>query len=255
MPLFRVRLRHAAWPVLALANLLWAGNIMPARGAGGCGAAGGTGAFLLALPFAWSRLRRDIRLLLRHWRMMLLLSATGIASYNTLSYIALTKTTALNVLLLQSAAPLVILVWAFLLFGDRPSLRQSTGVAVSLAGVVTIAARGSLSVMVHLRLNPGDAIIVLALCIYSIYCVIFRRRPAVHPVSFLVGHRLVHDPTVLFLGTGFWCPHRRGCDGMARTRLRCGVPFIRCLSVVQPRHRADRPGLGRPIHASDATVR
>ena len=57
---------------------------------------------------------------MRHWRMMLLLSATGIATYNTMSYIGLTGKTALNVLLLQSAGPLIIIVWAFALFGERP---------------------------------------------------------------------------------------------------------------------------------------
>ncbi len=114
-----------AWPVLALANLLWAGNIVLARGLAGAVPPVAlaywrwTGEFLVAPPFAWTRLHREAPLLRRHWRMMLLLSATGIASYNTLSYIALTKTTALNVLLLQSAAPLVILIWAFLLFGER----------------------------------------------------------------------------------------------------------------------------------------
>ena len=61
--------------------------------------------------------------------MMLLLSATGIATYNTMSYIGLTDTTALNVLLLQSAGPLIIIVWAFALFGERPTLWQSAGVA------------------------------------------------------------------------------------------------------------------------------
>jgi drug/metabolite transporter (DMT)-like permease len=179
--------------VLALANLLWAGNIVLARGLGGAVPPVAlaywrwTGAFLVALPFAWKRLRRDAPLLQRHWRIMLLLSATGIATYNTLSYIALTSTTALNVLLLQSAAPLVILVWGFLLFGDRPSLRQIAGVGVSLAGVAAIASRGSPGVLVHLALNRGDAIVVCALAIYSLYCVIFRRRPTVHPLSFLTA--------------------------------------------------------------------
>jgi hypothetical protein len=77
-------------------------------------------------------LKRDWPVLLRQWPLMLLLSATGIASYNTMSYIGLTETTALNVLLLQSAMPLVILLWAYALFRDRPSLAQSAGVLVSL---------------------------------------------------------------------------------------------------------------------------
>ena len=56
---------------------------------------------------------------------------------------------------------------------------------VSLAGVATIAGRGSLSVLLGLRLNPGDWWILGGLAIYGIYCVMLRRRPAVHPLAFL----------------------------------------------------------------------
>ena len=117
---------NSAWPLLILANLFWAGNIVLGRGLAGVVPPIAlaywrwTGAFLIAVGFAWPHLKRDAPVLCRHWRMMLLLSATGIASYNTLSYIGLTGTTALNVLLLQSAGPLIIIVWAFALFGDRP---------------------------------------------------------------------------------------------------------------------------------------
>ncbi|MGH7152986.1 MAG: DMT family transporter, partial [Acetobacteraceae bacterium] len=191
MPLRLTRLWHAAWPILALANLLWAGNIVLARGIAGdvppvaLAYWRWTGAFCIALPFAWNQLRRDAPILLRHWRIMLVLSATGIASFNTLSYIALNHTTALNVLLLQSAMPLIILLWAFALFGERPRPRQALGVLVSLAGVTAIAARGSFEVLLHLRLNEGDAIIMVAMAIYGAYCVLFRYRPLVSPLSFL----------------------------------------------------------------------
>jgi drug/metabolite transporter (DMT)-like permease len=119
--------------------------------------------------------------------MLLLLSATGIATYNTMSYIGLTGTTALNVLLLQSAGPLIIIVWAFVLFGDRPTLRQTTGVLISLAGVATIAAHGSLDSLLQLKLNRGDVWILVAMVIYGVYAAMFRRRPAAHPLSFLVA--------------------------------------------------------------------
>lgn len=187
------RFWHAAWPVLALANLLWAGNIVLARGVAGLVPPVAlaywrwTGAFCVSLPFAWPYLRRDAHVLLAHWRMMLLLSATGIATYNTMAYIALDQTTALNVLLLQSAQPLLIIVWAAVLFAEWPSLRQAIGVLVSLAGVATIAGRGSLSVLIRLQLNPGDWWILGGLTIYGIYCVMLRRRPMVHPLAFLSG--------------------------------------------------------------------
>src|SRR3954468_8307085 len=145
-----MKLWNSAWTLLVLSNLSWAANIVLGRGVAGhvppiaLAYWRWTGAFLIAVGFAWPYLRQDAPIPRRHWRMMLLLSATGIASYNTMSYIGLTSTTALNVLLLQSAGPLIIIVWAFVLFGERPTLRQAAGVLTSLAGVAVIAAHGSL---------------------------------------------------------------------------------------------------------------
>jgi drug/metabolite transporter (DMT)-like permease len=188
-----MRIWNSAWTLLVLANLLWAGNIVLGRGMVGMVPPitlaywRWTGAFLVAIGFAWPYLRRDWRVLLGRWRLMLLLSATGIATYNTMSYIGLTSTTALNVLLLQSAGPLIIILWAFALFGDRPSLWQAAGVALSLVGVAVIAAHGSLETLLHLSLNRGDVWILVALVIYGIYAALFRVRPATHPMSFLVA--------------------------------------------------------------------
>ena len=187
------RLWNSAWTMLVLANLFWAGNIVLGRGVVGLVPPIAlaywrwTGAFLVAVGFAWPYLKRDWPGLLRHWRMMLLLSATGIATYNTMSYIGLTSTTALNVLLLQSAGPLIIIIWAFALFGERPTRWQTLGVLVSLIGVATIAAQGSIEMLLHLSINRGDVWILVALVIYGIYAAMFRVRPAAHPMSFLVA--------------------------------------------------------------------
>jgi drug/metabolite transporter (DMT)-like permease len=184
---------YSAWGLLAAANLFWAGNIVLARGLAGqvppitLAYCRWTGAFLVAVGFAWPRLKADLPAMIRHWKMMLVLSATGIASYNTMAYIGLTSTTALNALLLQSATPLIIIIWAYMLFRETPTTRQTLGVLVSLGGVAAIAGHGSLEVLAHLRLNRGDLWVLAALVIYALYCVMLRKRPAVHPLSFLVG--------------------------------------------------------------------
>ena len=188
-----MRIWNSAWTLLVLANLLWAGNIVLGRGMVGVVPPIAlaywrwTGAFLIAIGFAWPYLRRDWRVLLGRWRLMLVLSATGIATYNTMSYIGLTSTTALNVLLLQSAGPLIIILWAFALFGDRPSVWQAAGVVLSLIGVAVIAAHGSLESLLHLSVNRGDVWILVAMVIYGVYAALFRVRPATHPLSFLVA--------------------------------------------------------------------
>ena len=190
---FAFDLWRSAWPLLALANLFWAGNIVLGRGVAGLVPPVAlayfrwTGAFLVGLGFALPHLRQDWPVLRRQWKLMLLLSATGVASYNTMSYIGLTETTALNVLLLQSAMPLVILMWAFGLFRDRPSRAQAAGVLVSLAGVATIAARGSLGILLHLSVNRGDVWVLAAMVINGSYAAMFRHRPRTHPMSFLVA--------------------------------------------------------------------
>ena len=194
---------HSAWALLITANLFWAGNIVLGRAIAGhvppiaMAYWRWTGAFVVAAGFAWPRLKSDLPVMLRHWKMMLVLSATGIACYNTMSYIGLTTTTALNVLLLQSASPLIIIVWAYLLFRETPTARQTLGVFVSLAGVAVIATQASFQVLAHLQLNAGDLWVLLALTIYGFYCVILRRRPAVHPLSFLVAAMAVGSLIIL----------------------------------------------------------
>jgi drug/metabolite transporter (DMT)-like permease len=186
------RFWNSAWTLLGLANLFWAGNIVLGRAMAGTvppitlAYVRWTGAFLVAVGFAWPYLKQDAPALLRHWRLMILLGATGIATYNTMSYIGLTSTTALNVLLLQSAGPLIIIIWAFALFRERPTLWQSAGVMLSLVGVAVIAAHGSLQALLHLTLNRGDVWILVAMLIYGSYAALFRLRPSVHSLSFLV---------------------------------------------------------------------
>jgi drug/metabolite transporter (DMT)-like permease len=193
MQLLGDRLWRSAWPLLALANLFWAGNIVIGRAVAGLVPPvtlaywRWTGAFMLAVGFAWPQLRRDWPTLRRSWRVLALLSATGIASYNTMCYVGLQYTTALNVLLLQSTMPVVILLWALALFGERPSPWQGLGVVVSIAGVAAIAGRGSLDALLHLSINVGDVWILVAVLIYAVFPPLLRMRPAVHPLSFLVA--------------------------------------------------------------------
>jgi drug/metabolite transporter (DMT)-like permease len=185
------RFWDSAWTLLTLTNLFWAGNFVVGRAVAGqvppvaLAWLRWTGAFIVAFGFAWPHLRRDWPVLMRHAPMLLVLAATGIASFNTMTYIGLQYTTAVNALLLQSAMPVVILLWAFSLYGERPGLFQTAGVAVSLAGVATIAGQGSISRLADLSFNMGDVWVMAAVVIYALYAALLRRRPRVHPLSLL----------------------------------------------------------------------
>jgi drug/metabolite transporter (DMT)-like permease len=182
---------NSPWALLVLANLFWASNIIVGRVIIGNVPAVSlsfwrwTGAFTVALWFSWPHLRKDWPVLLAHWKLMLLLAATGIAAFNTCAYIGLAGTTALNVLLLQSCLPLIVAVWAFALFKERPTAWQLTAVGVSLAGVAWVAVHGSLGALLDLKFCHSDLWILASAIIYGCYVVLLRRRPEVNPLSFM----------------------------------------------------------------------
>lgn len=185
------RLWRTGWLLLLIPPLLWSGNFVLARGMRAdvppvaLAFWRWAGALVFCLPFAWPHLARDVPVLARHWVNTLLLSATGIAAFNTMIYVGLHSTTALNAVLLQSAMPLFILLWAILLFGEWPGPRETVGILVSMAGVAVIAGGGSLEALARLSFNPGDLWVVGAVIAYAFYSALLRRRPEVHPMSFL----------------------------------------------------------------------
>ena len=185
------RLWNCPWALLVLGNLFWAGNVIVGRAILGPVPPIALSfwrwalAFCVAFGFARQNLRRDWPTLRAHWKMMVLLAATGIAFFNTAAYIGLSGTTALNVLLLQSCLPLIVLIWTLLLFKEQPNGWQLVAVAISLLGVAFVAAHGSWSALLSLQFHTADLWILAAATIYGVYIVMLRRRPDVHPLSFL----------------------------------------------------------------------
>jgi len=187
-----MRLYDRPYLLLALATLLWAGNFVLGRAVSGEVPPVGLafwrwfGGALIIAPFALPHLRRDWAAVRARWPIVLVLGILGIAVFNTLIYVGLGRTTAINALLLQSIQPLVIIIFSFLIFRDTVGPRQLLAVAISLVGVVVIIARGELGVLTTLAFNSGDVLVFIALICYAAYTALLRLRPRVHPLSFLL---------------------------------------------------------------------
>jgi drug/metabolite transporter (DMT)-like permease len=177
--------------LLCITALCWAGNAIVGRLAAGhippvtLSFLRWSLAFLLILPFAWRHLVRDWAAIRGHLGTMIVLSVTGIGAFNTLQYWALEHTQALNTLLLQSAAPLVVALWSLVLLGVRLTLAQACGVLLSLAGVLVILLHGDLTTLSNIAFNKGDLIFTVALVIFALYSVLTLKRPQIHGLSFV----------------------------------------------------------------------
>jgi drug/metabolite transporter (DMT)-like permease len=188
-------LRIAPWRsaplLLMLGVLFWAGNSIAGRAMAEAISPWALSfwrwalALLLVTPFAWRGLKADAPELLRRWKMVLALALTGVAGFGVLLYFGLRTTTALNSILLQAAvAPLVMLL-AWLCFGERTRRIEIAGVALSMLGVAAVITHGRPWDLLHIGLNPGDGLILVGVALYAVYSLLLRRRPAVAPLSLL----------------------------------------------------------------------
>lgn len=186
----QVQREVAAYAAVALAALCWSGNHVLGRAIAGqippvaiSMLRWGIPALLL-LPFALPHLRRDARALWDHIWIIAALAAMGGAIFGTLQYVGLQYTTAINVSVLNSVTPVLIIAAGLMIFGDPVSWRQMLGIAISLAGVLAIIAKGDPAVFAGLDLNWGDLIIVFNQVVFAVYSAMLRLRPQIHWLSF-----------------------------------------------------------------------
>jgi drug/metabolite transporter (DMT)-like permease len=183
-------LANQPYVLLSITALCWAGNAIVGRLAAGhippvtLAFLRWFFAFLLLLPFARKHLARDWPSIRKGLPLMILISITGIGAFNTLQYWSLEYTQALNTLLLQSSAPLIVAVWSLILLGVRLTLAQALGVLLSLAGVLVILLRGDVTTLSAISFNKGDLIFTVALIIFGLYSVLTLKRPPMHGLSF-----------------------------------------------------------------------
>jgi drug/metabolite transporter (DMT)-like permease len=176
--------RLQAFALLALANLLWSGNWIAGRALRDIFEPVELNfwrwvvATLVLAPFALGGLRGKAALLRRHASMLLLLALTGVAVFQSLVYLGLRSTTAVNAVLLNASMPMFMLMCSWIIERERASLRQVAGMLVSLAGILVILSRGEPASLLQLELRGGDFWILLAMPVWGVYSVLLRRRPA-----------------------------------------------------------------------------
>jgi drug/metabolite transporter (DMT)-like permease len=176
--------------LVVLPGLFWAGNSIVARSIAGDIPPVGLAfwrwavAALLILPIAWPHLRRDLPVMRQHWPIMLVLTALGVAIYNTLLYIGAQTTTALNLVMLQTTMPLVVFIASFFIFGQKVTRVQGAAIAISLLGALTLISHGDPAVLTELQFKRGDLWMLVAIVCYAFYTALLRLRPQVHGLSF-----------------------------------------------------------------------
>lgn len=176
-------MRFTAWLVLLATLLLWSGNWIVARAvrdevAPGIATVGRLLVVLAILvPFVFGSLKKKLGLLSgRDWQILVAMGFTGGGIHLGLQWLGLHYTTATSGILYLSTTPIFILLMAAPLLGERIGPRQWLGVAISFAGVATIAAQGEIARLAALSFNRGDMMALASMSMWASYTVLLRLR-------------------------------------------------------------------------------
>ncbi len=135
-------------------------------------------ALVVLLPFGLRGLAGKAAIIRRHWKILALLALISVALFQTMVYEGLRTTTAINAVLLNSAAPAFTIAGSWILDRQRATARQLLGMLTSLAGIVIIMTRGEPARLLQLELHSGDGWIIVAVALWALYSVLLKRRPA-----------------------------------------------------------------------------
>jgi len=183
--------RVLPYVVVAIAPLCWSGNIVLGRGVIHIIPPVSLAfwrwaiAFLILLPFTWRHARRDWPTVVRHWKIMTLLSLFGISCFNTLLYQAVHTITAISGALIQTTMPAFIILIMLFFFRERVSGIQILGVVLCMLGAALVVLRGDMNALLNLSFVQGDLLMIIAVVLYAFYTALLRKRPDIHPLSFV----------------------------------------------------------------------
>jgi drug/metabolite transporter (DMT)-like permease len=77
-----------------------------------------------------------------------------------------------------------VALWS-LWFGVRLTWAQLAGIAISLAGVLTIILRGDFNALAAIQFNKGDVLFAGAVLSFGLYSALMPRRPKTHQLSLI----------------------------------------------------------------------
>ncbi|MGH7013105.1 MAG: DMT family transporter [Stellaceae bacterium] len=181
-PISRIEVLYP-YLLLTLCNLFWSGNWVLGRAAHdvvppvALTFGRWTISAICLAPLAIPRLKGKGPVLRQHWLLIATLGFLGLGFFQIAIYTGLRYTTAINAVLMNSAAPLYIIAISWLLDGETVTPRQLLGMVLSFCGIIVIITRGRFEQLLHLQFNIGDLIILLTMPTWGLYCVLLRRAP------------------------------------------------------------------------------
>ena len=130
---------------------------------------------LILTPFLLAHFRPSFQFFRKHGLHALIVGGVGLGLTQGLMFSSLKLTSAVNVGILFSLAPIFTLILATFLVREGMSLLQSLGALIAFTGVVTVTVQGDLARLAQFQFSIGDLLAFAASVTFALYAVLLKR--------------------------------------------------------------------------------
>ena len=177
--------------LLTLTSTFWAFNTIAGRAA-----VGEVSPFLI-VSIRWffvsiilsilcrNQLKEIWKILSKRINWLILMGLFGFTGFNSAYYIAAHETIAINLGLVQGTMPAFIIIIAWIWLRDKINFTQFLGVLITFTAVLIVVSAGNLTILLDLKLNNGDIVMIFACSLYAVYAVGLRKKPKIGALPLL----------------------------------------------------------------------
>ena len=132
--------------------------------------------WVLLFPFTYKEIFLNIKLIKKNIVYLTILAITSVSAFNSLVYLALNYTQAIDTILMISIIPIFVLFLSSILGVEKFNLFQLIGLVVSFSGVLIIFSNADLDRILNLNFNIGNAWMLLAVFCWALYSSLLKKK-------------------------------------------------------------------------------
>jgi drug/metabolite transporter (DMT)-like permease len=127
--------------------------------------------FLILLPFTYKIIFKNIKYLKKEYKKLFFLGIMGCGVCGAFPFMAGTTTTVANMGIIYTSSPIFIILISSYFYKERLNIFQLLGLILCFAGVISIIAKGDMSLLVGLTFTSGDLWMLGAAVGWALYAV------------------------------------------------------------------------------------
>jgi len=128
--------------------------------------------FLILLPFTYQVIFKNFKYIKKEYKKLFFLGAMGCGVCGAFPFMAGMTTTVANMGIIYTSSPIFIILISSYFYKERMNAVQFLGLGLCFTGVVSIIAKGKISLLVSLKFTSGDLWMLGAAIGWALYAVL-----------------------------------------------------------------------------------